>query len=219
MATGIASRFGQRGRTAGGLAASTANQVRQEVLMDVKQVLRDWESEEQAVRARLRPSDAPPPTKQVMGLSGMGVLEAIFAGELPAPPMVETMDIVPIRMVPGLAVVQGRTLRRHYNPLGSVQGGWLATLLDSAVGCAVHSTLPGGKGYTTLELKVNFVRPLTDSVPLVRAEGKVIHTGSQVATAVGRVVGPDGKLYAHATTTCLLVEYRSAASGKAGGQA
>jgi uncharacterized protein (TIGR00369 family) len=177
--------------------------------MDVNQVLLEWESEEQAIRDRLRPSDAPPPIKQVLGLSGMEVFEAIFAGDLPAPPMGETLDFVPIRMEPGLAVFQGRPLRRHYNPLGTVHGGWFATLLDSAVGCAVHSTLPGGKGYTTLELKVNLVRPLTDSVPLVRAEGRVIHAGRQVATAEGRIVGPDGKLYAHATTTCLLIEYAS----------
>jgi uncharacterized protein (TIGR00369 family) len=181
----------------------------------MNQVLVDWESEEQAVRARLRPQDAAPPTKQVLGLSGMEILEAILAGELPAPPMGVTLDFVPIRMEPGLAVFQGRPLRRHYNPLGTVHGGWFATLLDSAVGCAVHSMLPAGKGYTTLELKVNLVRPLTDSVPLVRAEGKVIHTGRQVATAEGRIIGPDGKLYAHATTTCLLIEYTSSASGKA----
>lgn len=90
--------------------------------------------------------------------------------------------------------------------MGAVHGGWFATLLDSAVGCAIHTTLPAGKGYTTLELKVNMVRPLNDSVPLVRAEGKVIHAGHQVATAEGRLVGPDGKLYAHATTTCLIFD-------------
>ena len=186
--------------------------------MDVNQVLLDWEAQEQAVRARLRPSDAPPPTKPVAGLSGMEVLQAIFAGELPAPPMGETLDFVPIRMEPGLAVFQGRPLRRHYNPQGTVHGGWFAALLDSAAGAAVHSTLDGGKGYTTLELKVNFVRPLTDSVRLVRAEGKVISAGRQVATAEGRIVGPDGKLYAHATATCLLIEYTATASGQAGGR-
>lgn len=174
--------------------------------MDSKQVLLDWETEEQAVRARLRPSGAPSPTKNVLGLSGMEVLEAIFAGDLPAPPMGETLDFLPIRMEPGLAVYQGRPHRRHYNPLGTVHGGWFATLLDSAVGCAVHSTLPAGKGYTTLEIKVNLVRALTDAVALVRAEGKVIHSGRQVATAEGRIVGPDGKLYAHATTTCMVFD-------------
>jgi uncharacterized protein (TIGR00369 family) len=180
--------------------------------MDVSQVLIDWESEEQAVRARLRPSDAPPPAKQVVGMSGMEVLEAIFAGELPAPPMGQTLDFVPIRMEPGLAVFQGRPQQRHYNPLGTVHGGWFATLLDSAVGCAVHSTLPAGKGYTTLEIKVNLVRPLSDSVSLVRAEGNVIHVGRQVATAQGRIVGPDGKLYAHATTTCMIFDFAPRAS-------
>jgi uncharacterized protein (TIGR00369 family) len=100
-----------------------------------------------------------------------------------------------------------------------VHGGWCATLLDSAVGCAVHSTLPAGKGYTTLELKVNMVRPLTDAVPLVRAEGKIIHTGRQVAMAEGRIVGPDGKLYAHATTTCLIFDHPATAPRSSHGQA
>jgi len=100
---------------------------------------------------------------------------------------------------------------KHYNPLGTVHGGWFATLLDSAVGCAVHSTLPAGKAYTTLELKLNIVRALTDAVPLVRAEGKVLHAGRQVATAEGRLVGPDGRLYAHATTTCLIFDQPASA--------
>jgi len=175
--------------------------------MDVTQVLTAWESEEQAVRARLRPTDAPPPAVNVPGMSGMEILKAIFAGELPAPPMGQTLDFVPIRMEPGLAVFQGRPRRQHYNPMGTIHGGWFATLLDSAVGSAVHTTLPAGKGYTTLEIKVNLVRPLTASVPLVRAEGKVIHTGRRVATAEGRIIGPDGKLYAHATTTCMIFEH------------
>lgn len=79
-------------------------------------------------------------------------------------------------------------------------------MLDSAVACVIHTTLPAGKAYTTLELKVNMVRPLTDATPLVRAEGKVVHVGRQTATAEGRIVGPDGKLYAHATTTCLIFD-------------
>lgn len=108
----------------------------------------------------------------------------------------------------GLAVFQGHPKLEHYNPLGTVHGGWTATLLDSAMGCAVHSMLSAGRGYTTLEFKLNFVRPLTDAVPLVRAEGKLIHGGKQVATAEGRLVGPDGKLYAHATTTCLIFDRR-----------
>lgn len=184
--------------------------------MDMNQVLLDWRSEEEAVRARLGPAGAAPPTKPMAGLSGMEVLEAIFAGELPPPPIGETLDFLPIRMVPGLAVFQGTPKRRHYNPLGTVHGGWFATLLDSAVGCAVHSTLSAGQGYTTLELKVNMVRPLTEAVPLVRAEGKVIHVGRQVGTAEGRIVGADGKLYAHATTTCIIFEVPFKAAAHAG---
>jgi uncharacterized protein (TIGR00369 family) len=174
--------------------------------MTVDQVIKRWKADEATVRARLREPDAAP-REQVAGRSGMEVFEAIFAGELPPAPIGDTLDFVPIHMAPGEAVFQGRPQRRHYNPLGTVHGGWFATLLDSAVGCAIHATLPAGKGFTTLELKVNMVRPLTDGVPLVRAEGKVIHAGRQVATAEGRIVGPDGKLYAHATTTCLIFDH------------
>jgi uncharacterized protein (TIGR00369 family) len=171
--------------------------------MESDQVVAQWYREEQAVRARLlAPGIAA--REQVRALTGMEMFEAIFAGELPPPPMGDTLDFVPIHMAPGVAVFQGRPQPRHYNPMGTVHGGWFATLLDSAVGCAVHTTLPAGQGYTTLELKINLVRALSEAVPLVRAEGKVIHAGRQVATAEGRIVGPDGKLYAHATTTCLI---------------
>lgn len=176
------------------------------------EVLAQWTREEQAVRARLRPAGAPPPARPIAELSGMEVLDAIFAGELPPPPMGETLDFVPIAMSPGQALFQGRPLRRHYNPLGTVHGGWFATLLDSAVGCAIHTALPPGRGYTTLELKINLIRALTDAVPLVRAEGKVIHVGRQTGTAEGRIVGPDGRLYAHATTTCLVFDLPSSSS-------
>lgn len=183
--------------------------------MTVDQVIELWKADEAKVRTRLQePNTAP--QEQLAGLSGMEVFEAIFAGELPPPPIGDTLDFVPIRMAPGEAVFQGRPQRRHYNPLGTVHGGWFATLLDSAVGCAVHATLPAGKGYTTLELKVNMVRPLNDGVPLVRAEGKVVHAGRQVATAEGRIVGPDGKLYAHATTTCLIFDHPALTRQKVG---
>ena len=165
-----------------------------------------WEAEEREIRSRLKgPGVAN--GEQVAGRTGMEVLMGISMGELPSPPIGETLDFVPMHIEPGMAVFQGRPQCKHYNPMGTVHGGWYATLLDSAVGCAVHSTLPAGKGYTTLELKVNMLRPLTDKVPLVRAEGKVIHVGRQVAMAEGRLFGPDGKLYAHATTTCLIFDH------------
>ena len=142
--------------------------------------LAQWQAQDAAVRARL---GAPGliTRQKTAAMSGMQVFEAIFAGDLPAPPIGETMDFIPIHMEEGVAVFQGKPMLRHYNPLGTVHGGWFCTLLDSAVGCAVHTTLPAGKGYTTLEIKVNMLRPLTDAVPLVRAEGKVIHAGKQVA--------------------------------------
>src|SRR5690606_33755904 len=94
----------------------------------------------------------------------------------------------------------------HYNPIGSIHGGLAATLLDSAMGCAVHSTLPAGVGYTTLEIKVNYMRPLRIERGEVRCEGRVIHRGGRTAVADGRVVDADGKAYAHATTTCLILD-------------
>jgi uncharacterized protein (TIGR00369 family) len=177
--------------------------------MNADETVSRWRAEEQAVRARLAAATGYARHDQVAGRTGLEMFEAIFAGELPWPPIGETLDFVPIHVEAGLAVFQGRPQLKHYNPLGTVHGGWFATLLDSAVGCAVHSTLPAGKAYTTLELKLNIVRALTDAVPLVRAEGKLIHAGRQVATAEGRLVGPDGKLYAHATTTCLIFDQRS----------
>ena len=177
--------------------------------MNAESTLARWREEEQAVVARLATEVGWARPEQVAGLSGLEVFEAMFAGRLPPPPIGHTLDFVPIRVERGLAVFQGRPRTRYYNPLGTVHGGWFATLLDSAVGCAVHSTLPAGKGYTTLELKLNLVRALTDAVPLVRAEGRVVHAGRQVATAEGRLVGPDGKLYAHATTTCLIFDQPS----------
>ena len=173
--------------------------------MSLDLTLAEWKATETAVRAQLAAA-APLPRDRVVRLSGMQVFEAIFKGELPAPPIGETMDFIPVHMAPGVAIFQGKPLPRHYNPLGTVHGGWFCTLLDSAMGCAVHTTLPAGKGYTTLEVKVNMVRPLTDAVELVRAEGKVLHVGRQVATAEGRLVDAAGKVYGHATTTCMLFE-------------
>ena len=155
--------------------------------MKVDDTLVRWRAEEDAVRARLAATTGYGRADQVNGHTGLEALEAIFAGKLPRPPIGDTLDFVPIHIERGLAVFQGRPQGKHYNPLGTVHGGWFAALLDSAVGCAVHSTLPAGKGYTTLELKLNFVRPLTEAVALVRAEGKLIHGGRQVATAEGRL--------------------------------
>jgi len=130
----------------------------------------------------------------------------MIAGELPAPPISQTLDFILVEAEHGRVVFQGRPGFAQYNPMGIVHGGWFATLLDSALGCAVASILPAGKGYTTAELKVNYVRAVTDRVGLVRAIGSVIHLGGRMATADGRLVGPDGRLYAHASTTCFIFD-------------
>lgn len=177
------------------------------------ELLESWQREETELRARhgadgIRYGVAKP--EQVLGKSGAQIFAGIFSGELPAPPINQTLDFTAIEIGNGRAVFQGRPQERHYNPMGTVHGGWFATLLDSAVGCAIHSALPAGKSYTTLELKVNMLRALTAKVPLVRAEGTVIHLGGQVATAEGRLYGADGKLYAHATTTCMVFDLAAA---------
>jgi len=174
--------------------------------MAVEETVARWKAQEEAVRSRLLPTTGVSKPEQVAGKTGLEMLRSILAGELPPPPIAATLDFVLLEAEAGHALSQGRPLLRHYNPLGVVHGGWITAVLDSAMGCAVHSTLPAGKGYTTLELKVNFVRAVTVDVPLVRAEGKLVHGGKQAAVAEGRLIGPDGKLHAHATTTCLIFD-------------
>ncbi|MDB5760191.1 MAG: aromatic compound catabolic protein [Burkholderia sp.] len=178
--------------------------------MEAQEVLASWQQQEDALYAGRPESDrryGVASLEQVAGKSGLEIMRALLAGELPAPPISGTMDFTLIEVDHGRAVFQGRPLERHYNPLGSVHGGWFATLLDSALGCSVHTALPAGKSYTTLELKVNMLRALNSKVGLVRAEGRVIHVGGQVATAEARLVDAAGKLYAHATTTCLVFDF------------
>ena len=143
---------------------------------------------------------------QVATLTGLEVFDAMFRGELPYPPIAQTLDFTIAHWSRGRADFLGTPRFAHYNPLGSVHGGWIATLLDSAVGCAVHTTLAPGKMYTTIELKVNYVRAVTDGVPMLLSAARVIHVGARIATADGRLLGPDGTLYAHATTTCLIFD-------------
>lgn len=170
-----------------------------------EETLARWRADEARVRERRHHVGVIPPA-ELAGLSGLALFEAMFDGRLPSPPIGATLDFLPVHIAHGHAVFQGRPGHAHYNPLGTVHGGWFATLLDSAMGCAVQSTLPAGKAYTTIEFRVNLVRPLNASVPVVRAEGKIVHAGRQIATAEARLVGPDGKLYAHGTTTCLIFD-------------
>ena len=143
-----------------------------------------------------------------LDLSGLDYLRAIADGRIAPPPIAVLLGMGIADVQPGRVTFSLEVGEHLYNPIGSVHGGVFCTLLDSAMACAVHSTLDRGQAYTTLELKVNLVRALTVGTPSVLATGQVISTGRRVATASGQITGPDGTLYAHATTTCLVVVLR-----------
>jgi uncharacterized protein (TIGR00369 family) len=147
------------------------------------------------------------PRDGLAGLSGLEFLKSILERNLPHPPMAVTLDFAVTEVAEGRAVFVGQPAEFHYNPIGVVHGGYAMTLLDSAMGCAVHSTLAAGEGYTTLETSVNFVRPITLETGRVRCEATVLHRGGRVATAEGRLIAENtGKLLAHGTTTCLVMK-------------
>lgn len=137
-------------------------------------------------------------------MSGLEYMQAIKSGELPPPPIAVTLGMDIREIEEGRVIFSVEPAEYHYNPIGVVHGGLAATLFDSAMGCAVQTTLPKGVGYTTLELKVNFVRPLTSKTGRVFCEGKVIYVGGRVATAEAKLTDSQGKLYGHATTTCMI---------------
>lgn len=138
-------------------------------------------------------------------ISGIEYMKAILSGELPPPPIAALIGMEMTEVGEGRVVFTAVPEEFHYNPLGTVHGGITATLLDSAMGCAVQSLLPAGTGYTTLEIKVNYLRPIINATGRVVCEGKVIHQGRRVATAEARVTDAAEKLYAHATSTCILL--------------
>ena len=145
-------------------------------------------------------------------MTGLAYLQAMARGDVPGPPIAALLDFTIDEITEGRVVFSVEPAEHHYNPIGTVHGGLACTLFDSALACAIHSTLPAGASYTTLELKVNFVRPLTIQTGRVHCEGKVIHVGGRVATAEGRLTDAAGKLYGHATTTCMIFRPRSEAS-------
>ncbi len=137
-------------------------------------------------------------------MDGLTFLRAIRDGEAPPAPIATLLQFNIVEIEEGRVVFAATPDARVYNPLGTVHGGYVCTLLDSCMGCAVHSTLKAGQGYTSVELKVNFVRPLSEATGEVRAEGRVLSAGRQIATAEGRLVDSRGRLLAHGTTTCLI---------------
>ena len=146
------------------------------------------------------------PIEIMASMSGLDFVRAIFARRLPEPPIMQTVEPFDCTAEPGLVVIHSIPGFRHYNPIGSVHGGYAATLLDSAMGLAVHSMLPQGTGYTTLEFKISFIKGMTKDTGPVRTEGRTLSVGRRAATAEARITDAKGRLLAHATTTCLVFE-------------
>jgi uncharacterized protein (TIGR00369 family) len=138
-------------------------------------------------------------------MAGIDFLRAIRDGRLPHPPICALLGYRLVEVEPGQAVFEIAPAEQHYNPIGVVHGGIAMTLLDSAMGCAVQTRMPAGGGYTTLEAKTNLVRAVTTDTGALRAVGKVLHAGKRVATAEARLEDREGKLYAHATSTCIVL--------------
>jgi uncharacterized protein (TIGR00369 family) len=146
------------------------------------------------------------PTEIMASMPGIEFVRAIFAGKLPSPPIMQTVEPFDCTAEPGVVVLHSIPGFQHYNPIGSVHGGYAAILLDSAMGLAVQSMLPAGTGFTTLEFKVSFIKGMTKDTGTVRTEGHTLNVGRRTATAEARITDSKGRLLAHATTTCLVFE-------------
>lgn len=146
------------------------------------------------------------PREVLTGGTGLAFLQGLLDGRHPPPPFSRTTGIYLASVAAGRVVFTGTPSEEFLNPLGTVHGGWTSALLDSAMACAVHSTLEAGQGYTTVEMKLNFVRPVLPSSGVLTCEGTVLHRGATLATAEGRIVNAAGKLLAHGTETCIIIE-------------
>jgi uncharacterized protein (TIGR00369 family) len=168
-----------------------------------------WQEDYKALLARVKGPGLVDPAR-IAKMSGLELLQGIVDGTVPYPPINETLDFYLLEVEEGRAVFQGRPSMKHYNPISTVHGGFHATLLDSAMACAIHSLIAPGQAYTTLEFKVHLVRPLTEKTGPVRAEGKIVASGRRTATSEGRLVDEEGRLYSHGTTTCLIFDLEGA---------
>ncbi|SNR86072.1 PaaI family thioesterase [Pseudomonas segetis] len=166
--------------------------------------LASWIDAEQVARSKLA-APGSMSLAQVSELSPTEFFNGIGQGQLPCPPFGHLVDFVPIEWAEGFFLFQGSPDTRHYNPLGIVHGGYAATLLDSCMGCAIHTRLQRGQGYTTTDLRISYIRALTDKVGPVRAEGRIVHLGRTTAIAEGRIYDVDDRLYAVGSTTCLIM--------------
>jgi uncharacterized protein (TIGR00369 family) len=142
---------------------------------------------------------------ELMALPGLEALRLMVAGKFASPSIAATMGFTLVEVEHGFAAFEGEPSDRVLNPMGVVHGGWALTLIDSCTGCAGHTTLPPGVGYGTVETKVNFVRPILANTGRLRAEGRVLAQGRTLITAEGKLIDANGKLYAHGTSTCMII--------------
>jgi uncharacterized protein (TIGR00369 family) len=145
--------------------------------------------------------------------SGLEFLQGLIDGRHPAPPFALTFKMALVEVAEGRAVFSGDPDPSFFNPLGTIHGGWTSGILDSAMACAIHSTCRAGEIYTTLELKLNLVRPVLPSVGTLTCEGRIIHRGGTIATSEGFLRDADGRLYAHGTETCMILDISRAKRG------
>ena len=142
--------------------------------------------------------------KEALTMAGLDYFQAINDGKLPLPPLMHTLDFKAESIEKGKAVFSFEPQEFHYNPIGTVHGGVISAILDSAMGCSIHSLLPVGTGYTTLELKVNFLKAVTIKSGELKATGKVVHSGSRTALVEAQLTDQNGTIYAHSTSTCMI---------------
>jgi uncharacterized protein (TIGR00369 family) len=152
------------------------------------------------------PNVGVPPLATLKSMRGIDFLQGIVDGSLPTPPITQTLGFALTEVAPGFALFTMTPQFKHYNPIGTVHGGVAMTLLDSCMSCAIQTHFEAGTGYTTLEIKVNLVRPITETTGQIRAEGRSLHVGRRAATAEGRILDAAGTLLAHGTTTCLVLQ-------------
>jgi uncharacterized protein (TIGR00369 family) len=152
------------------------------------------------------------PREVATAMTGLEFLRGLRDRKQPAPPFAATTDVWLVDAESGRVVFEATPSQRFYNPLGTVHGGWISTLLDSAMGCAVHSVLKPGQAYTTVDMTISFVRPVFEKTGKLRCEGKIIHAGNRIATAEGRVYDGAGTLFAHGSETCLVMSVPAASS-------
>jgi uncharacterized protein (TIGR00369 family) len=147
---------------------------------------------------------------KAMHMSGLEYLQAMSDGHIPIPPILHTLDFAVVSAERGRVIFSFVPQEFHYNPIGSVHGGVISAILDSAMGCSLHTLLPAGAGYTTLELKVNFLKAITIKSGELKAIGKIINSGSRTALVEAQLVDDSGKVYAHALSTCLILKHEKA---------